>query len=103
MVVGTNNTEGLRSAGLAIIALGVVLILSQWLGAEQSAKIRMAITEVDLTRRLPGVFASVQSFVVMVLLVVAYVGFLFAESRYVTQKLAPILPDQRRAQADVGS
>jgi AI-2 transport protein TqsA len=182
MVGGTNNTEGLRSAGLAIIALGVVLTglvygrtflvplaisillwnlleamierlasicvyefevprwlaamlglivvgfglylilsiflgqvddvnaawphyvarlesivsnLTQWLGAEQSAKIRMAITEIDLTRRLPGVFASAQSFVVTVLLVVAYVGFLFADSGYMTQKLAAMLLRQR--------
>lgn len=75
----------------------IVSNLTQWLGAEQSAKIRTAITEIDLTRRLPGVFASAQSFVVTVLLVVAYVGFLFAESGYMTQKLAAMFPDQRHA------
>ncbi len=75
----------------------IVSNLTQWLGAEQSAKIRTAITEIDLTRRLPGVFASAQSFVVTVLLVVAYVGFLFTESGYMTQKLAAMFPDQRHA------
>ena len=80
----------------------IVSNLPQWLGAEQSAKIRTAITEIDLTLRLPGVFASAQSFVVTVLLVVAYVGFLFAESGYMTQKLAAMFPDQHHARVAHG-
>jgi predicted PurR-regulated permease PerM len=75
----------------------IISDLTQWLGAEQSTKIRQAIAEIDLTGRLPGVFASAQSFLVTVLLVVAYVGFLFAESGHMGQKLAAMFPDQRRA------
>ena len=72
--------------------------LTQWLGAEQSAKLREAIAKIDLTERLPGAFASAQSFVVTLLLVLAYVGFLFVESGYMTQKIMAMFPDQTRAQ-----
>ena len=54
--------------------------LTQWLGAEQSAKLREAFGKIDLTERLPAAFASAQSFVVTLLLILAYVGFLFVES-----------------------
>jgi AI-2 transport protein TqsA len=72
--------------------------LTQWLGAEQSAKLREAFAKIDLTQRLPGAFASAQSFVVTLLLILAYVGFLFVESGYMTQKIVAMFPDQRRAQ-----
>ena len=72
--------------------------LTQWLGAEQSAKIREAFAKIDLTQRLPGAFASAQSFVVTLLLITAYVGFLFVESGYMTQKIVAMFPDQTRAQ-----
>ena len=72
--------------------------LTQWLGAEQSAKLREAFAKIDLTQRLPGAFASAQSFVVTLLLILAYVGFLFVESGYMTQKIVAMFPDQTRAQ-----
>jgi len=71
--------------------------LTQWLGAEQSAKLRDAFAKIDLTQRLPGAFASAQSFVVTLLLILAYVGFLFVESGYMTQKIVAMFPDQTRA------
>ena len=54
--------------------------------------------KIDLTQRLPGAFASAQSFVVTLLLILAYVGFLFVESGYMTQKIVAMFPDQKRAQ-----
>jgi AI-2 transport protein TqsA len=72
--------------------------LTQWLGAEQSAKLRQALAEIDVTGRVFGAFASAQSFVVTLLLVFAYVGFLFVESGYMRQKIVAMFPDQHRAQ-----
>jgi predicted PurR-regulated permease PerM len=72
--------------------------LTQWLGAEQSEKIRNAFAEIDVTRRLPAAFASAQSFVVTLLLIIAYVGFLFVESAYMRQKIIAMFPDTRRAE-----
>jgi len=71
--------------------------LTQWLGAEQSAKLRQAIAGIDLKGRLPGAFASAQAFVVTLLLIVAYVGFLFVESGYMSQKVVAMFPDPARA------
>lgn len=72
--------------------------LTQWLGAEQSEKIRKAFAEIDVTRRLPAAFASAQSFVVTLLLIMAYVGFLFVESAYMRQKIIAMFPDTRRGE-----
>jgi AI-2 transport protein TqsA len=72
--------------------------LTQWLGAEQSAKLREAFAKIDLTQRLPAAFASAQSFVVTLLIIVAYVGFLFVESGYMSQKIVAMFPEQRRAE-----
>ncbi len=71
--------------------------LTQWLGAEQSAKLKQAIMSIDLTRRVAGVVSSAQSFVVSFLLILAYVGFLFVESAFMRQKIAAMFPDQARA------
>jgi AI-2 transport protein TqsA len=71
--------------------------LTQWLGAEQSAKLKQAIMGIDLTRRIAGVVSSAQSFVVSFLLIIAYVGFLFVESAYMREKIAAMFPDKTRA------
>jgi AI-2 transport protein TqsA len=71
--------------------------LTQWLGAEQSAKLKQAIMGIDLTRRIAGVVSSAQSFVVSLLLIIAYVGFLFVESAYMRQKIAAMFPNETRA------
>jgi AI-2 transport protein TqsA len=71
--------------------------LTQWLGAEQSAKLKQAIMSIDLTRRVAGVVSSAQSFVVSLLLILAYVGFLFVESAYMRQKIAAMFPNEARA------
>jgi predicted PurR-regulated permease PerM len=71
--------------------------LTEWLGAEQSAKLRQAFAGIDVSGRVFGAFVSAQNFVVTLLLVVAYVGFLFVESGYMTQKIVAMFPDQRRA------
>lgn len=71
---------------------------TQWLGPEQSAKLKQMVAEIDITRRIPGLLATTQSLVVTVLIVLAYVGFLFAERGYVAGKIAAMFPDAARAQ-----
>lgn len=71
--------------------------LTQWLGAEQSAKLKQAIMGIDLTRRIAGVVSSAQFFLVSLLLIIAYVGFLFVESAHMRQKIAAMFPDETRA------
>jgi predicted PurR-regulated permease PerM len=75
----------------------IVSDLTQWLGAEQSAKVRQAIREIDFTGHLFGAFASAQYFIVTLLLVIAYVGFLFVESGYMAQKIVAMFPEKREA------
>ena len=55
------------------------------------------VAAIDLTRQIPGLLTSTQSLVASLLLVLAYVGFLFAESGYVGKKIAAMFPDQRKA------
>jgi AI-2 transport protein TqsA len=71
--------------------------LTRWLGDEQSAKLKQAVMSIDLTRRVAGVMSSAQSFVVSLLLILAYVGFLFVESAYMRQKILAMFPDETRA------
>ena len=75
----------------------IVSDLTQWLGPERSAKLKEVVAAIDLTRQIPGLLTSTQSLVASLLLVLAYVGFLFAESGYVGKKIAAMFPDQRKA------
>lgn len=75
----------------------IVSDLTKWLGPERSAKLKDAIAEIDLTRRVPGVIASTQSVVFSFLLVLAYIGFLFVERSYLREKVAAMFPDAQRA------
>jgi predicted PurR-regulated permease PerM len=75
----------------------IVADLTAWLGPAYSAKLREWLAAIDLTRQVPGLIASTQSLVLGTLLVVAYVGFLFAESGYASEKVAAMFPDAKRA------
>jgi predicted PurR-regulated permease PerM len=75
----------------------IVSDLTQWLGPERSAKLKEAVAAIDLTRQIPALLSSTQSIATSLLLVLAYVGFLFAESGYVDGKIAAMFPDERRA------
>jgi predicted PurR-regulated permease PerM len=75
----------------------IVSDLTQWLGPERSAKLRDAVAEIDLTRQIPGFIASTQSIIVSLLLVAAYIGFLFVEGSHLGEKVAAMFPDERGA------
>ncbi len=77
--------------------------LTGWLGAEQSAKLKQAIMGIDLTRRIAGVVSSAQFFFVSLLLIIAYVGFLFVESAHMRQKIAAMFPDETCARSSTRS
>lgn len=72
--------------------------LTQWLGPERAGKLKDAVTAIDLTARIPRVIASTQSIIISFLLVLAYIGFLFVERSHLSEKLAAMFPDTRRAQ-----
>jgi AI-2 transport protein TqsA len=76
----------------------VVSDLTQWLGPERAAKLKDAVAAIDVSGRIPRLIASTQSIVVSFLLVVAYIGFLFAERAHLGEKLVAMFPDARRAQ-----
>jgi AI-2 transport protein TqsA len=76
----------------------IVSDLAQWLGPDRSAKLKEAVARIDLTRQIPGIIASTQSVIVSLLLVAAYIGFLFVERGHVAEKVAAMFPDTRRAQ-----
>jgi AI-2 transport protein TqsA len=72
--------------------------LAQWLGPGPSEKIRQIVAEIDLTKRIPGLLFSAQSFLVSLFLVLAYVGFLLAEGQYLGAKVAAMSPDDTQRQ-----
>jgi AI-2 transport protein TqsA len=75
----------------------IVSDLTQLLGPQGAAKLKEALAAIDLSSRIPSLIASTQSIVVSFLLVAAYIGFLFVERAHLSEKLAAMLPDARRA------
>jgi predicted PurR-regulated permease PerM len=75
----------------------IVSDLTAWLGPVYSAKLKDAVAAIDLARQVPGLIASTQSVVFSSLLVVAYVGFLFAERGHLAEKVAAMFPDPSQA------
>lgn len=75
----------------------IISDLTEWLGPERSAKVKQMVSEIDLSRRIPGVLSSTQSVVFNFLLVIAYVGFLLAERGNLGAKVAAMFPDEGRA------
>ncbi len=71
--------------------------LALWLGPDYSAKVREIVGRIDLTRHAAGLFVTAQSLILNVILIVLYVGFLMGERRYVSEKIAALLPDRARA------
>jgi AI-2 transport protein TqsA len=76
----------------------IVSELTQWLGPQTAAKLKDAVTGIDLSSRIPSLIASTQSIVVSFLLVAAYIGFLFVERNHLGEKLAAMFPDAREAE-----
>ncbi len=70
----------------------IVSDLTEWLGPERSAKVKEMLAAIDLTRQIPGLISSTQSIVTNLLIGLAYVAFLFAESGYMSRKLAAMFP-----------
>ncbi len=71
--------------------------LTQWLGPLGSAKVRKLFEQIDLTRRIPSLLVSAQSFMVSLALVIAYVGFLLAEGRHLRAKVAAMSSSKEQA------
>jgi predicted PurR-regulated permease PerM len=70
---------------------------AKWLGPAQSAKVSGALAKIDVMSQVEGLFVSAQSFILSVALIILYVGFLFAESEYVGDKIAALFPAGEKA------
>ena len=71
--------------------------LTRVLGPERSEKLNAILAGVDLTKWLPQLLASTQFVVTNTLLVIAYVGFMFAESTFVESKISALSKDEQGA------
>ncbi|HRY07422.1 MAG TPA: AI-2E family transporter [Hyphomicrobiaceae bacterium] len=71
--------------------------LTQWLGPLGSEKVRKLFQQIDLTRRIPSLLFSAQSFMVSLALVIAYVGFLLAEGQHLKAKVAAMFQSKEQA------
>jgi AI-2 transport protein TqsA len=74
---------------------------AQWLGPAPSAKVRDELAKIDTFAQVTGLFVTVQSFVLGLVLVFLYVGFLLAESGFIRAKIVALFPAEDRAN-DVG-
>jgi AI-2 transport protein TqsA len=62
----------------------IIAGLADWLGQGPSAKVPEALSKIDVTGQVAGIFTSAQSLVVNIGLVFLYVAFLFGERRLST-------------------
>jgi len=76
---------------------GMIGELSQWLGPVASGKVSTLLQEINLVRRIPTLLFSAQSFMVSLVLVIAYVGFLLGEERYLAPKVAAMSQSKEQA------
>lgn len=76
---------------------GILSDLMGWLGAERSAKLNEIFASVDLGKLLPRLLSSTQSVATNLLLVIAYVGFMFVESAFVQSKISALCHDEQGA------
>ena len=75
----------------------IIYSWAKWLGPAQSAKVSGALAKIDVMSQVEGLFVSAQSFILSVALIILYVGFLFAESKYVGDKIAALFPAGEKA------
>lgn len=71
--------------------------LTEWLGPDRSAKLRSALSRIDIMGRVPDLLVSTQSLIVTTLLIIAYVAFLFVEREHVGPKIAAMFSDPQQA------
>jgi predicted PurR-regulated permease PerM len=75
----------------------IVSDMTEWLGPEGAQKIKQLLADINLTRSIPGVIASTQSVIFSLLLVLAYIAFLFVERGHLHAKIAAMFPDEAGA------
>lgn len=69
-----------------------------WAGPNVSAKITQAFEKLDLTQLIPGIVGSAGDFLVSVLLVSIYVGFLLAERSKLSGKIGRLSANNKKAE-----
>jgi AI-2 transport protein TqsA len=97
MIAG--QIDALIAAGPLYVERGQELVTSMfaWLGEDAAAGIVAAFEEIDLAAYIRALAGSAGYILATAILIVLYVGFLFAESTRFSSKLATLFPDPKRA------
>jgi predicted PurR-regulated permease PerM len=92
--------DAVLAAGPAYVARGQELVTSvaAWLGKDLAAGIVAAFEDIDLAAYVRALAGSAGYSLATAILIVLYVGFLFAERAYFTSKLANLFPEADRAE-----
>ena len=69
----------------------------EWMGPDVAEEAKDAVNNIDISSQVPGFIGSAGSFLVNVVLVAIYVGFLIAERGFIPRKLAVLIPDAGNA------
>jgi AI-2 transport protein TqsA len=92
--------DAVIAAGPAYVARGQELVTSvfAWLGEDVAAAIVAAFEDIDLAAYVRALAGSAGYSLATAILIVLYVGFLFAERAHFTSKLANLFPDADKAE-----
>jgi AI-2 transport protein TqsA len=98
IVVG--QIDAVVAAGPIYVARGQQLVTSAfaWLGDDVAAGIVAAIEDIDIAAYVRALAGSAGYSLAAAILIVLYVGFLFAERTHFTSKLANLFPEADRAE-----
>jgi AI-2 transport protein TqsA len=98
--ITAGQIDAVIAAGPAYVARGQDLVTSvaAWLGEDVAAGIVAAFEDIDLAAYIRALAGSAGYSLATAILIVLYVGFLFAERAHFTSKLANLFPDADRAE-----
>jgi AI-2 transport protein TqsA len=71
--------------------------LLRWAGPQAASKVAEAVSNLDVIRQIPGLVGSAGGFVVTVVLVTIYVGFLLAERGQLSGKIGLLFSNTEHA------
>jgi predicted PurR-regulated permease PerM len=91
--------DAVIAAGPAYVARGQELVTSvfAWLGHDVATAVVAAIEDIDLPAYVRALAGSAGYSMATAILILLYVGFLFAERAYFTSKMANLFPEADRA------
>ncbi len=98
--ITAGQIDAVIEAGPTYVARGqeVVTGVAAWMGDDLAAGIVAAFEDIDLAAYVRALAGSAGYSLATAVLIILYVGFLFAERAYFTSKLANLFPDADRAE-----